>query len=111
MIKIDNNYSIGRKIREFRHHCGFTQEELAFRADISSVYLRQIEKDISNPTVSTVLKLCKALSIQPSELFELEKPLPLSSTEEQIIAFLSDKTENEKRIALEILKTAFQLKS
>lgn len=108
---MDNNYSIGRKIREFRHHCGFTQEELAFRADISSVYLRQIEKDDRNPTVSTILKLCKALSIQPSELFELEAPLPPSSTEAQIVAFLSDKTESEKQIALEILKAAFQLKS
>ena len=106
-----NNYSIGRKIREFRHHRGFTQEELAFRADISSVYLRQIDKDDRNPTISTVLKLCKALSIHPSELFELESPLSPSSTEEQIVAFLSDKTENEKKIALEILKSAFQLKS
>ena len=97
---MNNNYSIGRKIRELRHHCGFTQEELAFRADISSVYL-----------ISTVLKLCNALSIQPSELFELETPIPPSSTEEQIVAFLSDKTENEKKIALEILRTAFQLKS
>ena len=108
---MNNNYSIGRKIRELRHHCGFTQEELAFRADISSVYLRQIEKDDRNPTISTVLKLCNALSIQPSELFELETPSPPSSTEEQIVAFLSDKTENEKKIALEILRTAFQLKS
>ena len=106
-----NNYSIGRKIMEFRHHRGFTQEELAFRADISSVYLRQIEKDDRNPTISTVLKLCKALSIPPSELFELESPLSPSSTEEQIVAFLSDKTEDEKKIALEILKSAFQLKS
>lgn len=106
-----NDYSIGRKIKEFRHHRGFTQEELAFRADISSVYLRQIEKDDRNPTISTVLKLCKALSIPPSELFELESPLSPSSTEEQIVAFLSDKTEDEKKIALEILKSAFQLKS
>ena len=106
-----NDYSIGRKIREFRHHRGFTQEELAFRADISSVYLRQIEKDDRNPTISTVLKLCKALSIPPSELFELESPLSPSSTEEQIVAFLSDKTEDEKKIALEILKSAFPLKS
>lgn len=106
-----NDYSIGRKIREFRHHRGFTQEELAFRADISSVYLRQIEKDDRNPTISTVLKLCKALSIPPSELFELESPLSPSSTEEQIVAFLSDKTEDEKKIALEILRSAFQLKS
>ena len=108
---MDNNNSIGQKIREFRHSRGFTQEELAFRADISSVYLRQIEKNNRNPTVTTILKLCKALSIQPSDLFELEAPLPPSSTEEQIIAFLSDKTEEDKKTALEILKAAFQLKS
>lgn len=104
-----DNYNIGFKIREFRYARGFTQEELALRADISSVYLRQIEKNERNPTISTVMKLCSALSIQPSDLFNLDAPLLPSSTEEQIIAFLSDKTEDEKKIALEILKTAFRL--
>lgn len=106
-----DNYNIGFKIREFRYAKGFTQEELALRADISSVYLRQIEKEERNPTISTVVKLCNALSIFPSDLFELEAPLLPTSTEEQIIAFLSDKTEDEKMIALDLLKTAFQLHS
>ena len=106
---MDNNYSIGKKIREFRHAKGFTQEELAFRADISSVYLRQIEKEERNPTIATVLKLCNGLAIHPSDLFEAKVPLTISSIEEQIITFLSDKSNDEKQVALDLLKTAFKL--
>lgn len=106
---MDNNYSIGKKIREFRHAKGFTQEELAFRADISSVYLRQIEKEERNPTISTVLKLCDGLTIHPSDLFEEKESLPISSIEEQILAYLSDKSDEQKQIALDLLKTAFKL--
>lgn len=106
---MNNNYSIGNKIRAFRLAKGFSQEELAFRAEISSVYLRQIEKNDKNPTINTLLKLCDALCINPSDLFENNKPVPLSDTEHQIMIFLADKTEEEKNIILDLIKTAFKL--
>ncbi|MGN0466732.1 MAG: helix-turn-helix domain-containing protein [Lachnospiraceae bacterium] len=106
---MDNNYNIGDKIKQYRHARGFSQEELAFRANISSVYLRQIEKNYKNPTTVTIFNLCKALSISPASLFDDDISVPPSTTEQQILAFLSNKTENEKKIALEILKTAFKL--
>lgn len=110
MMNMDKNYSIGTKIKEYRLARGFTQEELAFRAHISSVYLRQIEKDDKSPTISTILKLCNGLAIQPSVLFEnYPAPRSISTTEEQILAFLSDKTESEKKIILDLIKTAFKL--
>lgn len=106
---MNNNYNIGYKIREYRHAKGFSQEELAFRADISTIYLRQIEKNDKNPTISTLLKLCSGLCIQPADLFEDNVATELSDAEQKIIAYLSDKTEKEKEIALEIIKTAFKL--
>lgn len=106
---MNNNYSIGNKIRAYRRAKGLSQEELAFRADISSVYLRQIEKEDKNPTIATLLKLCDGLCIHPSDLFDNDAPVPLSDTEQQIMTFLSDKTEDEKGIILELIKTAFKL--
>ncbi|MDO4307703.1 MAG: helix-turn-helix transcriptional regulator [Eubacteriales bacterium] len=108
---MNKNYSIGNKIRAFRRAKGFSQEELAFRAEISSVYLRQIEKEDKNPTINTILKLCDALCIHPSDLFENNEPVPLSDTEQQIMTFLADKTEEEKNIILELIKTAFKLQA
>lgn len=108
---MNDNYNIGRKIREYRHAKGFSQEELAFRADISTIYLRQIEKNDKNPTIATILKLCSGLCIHPSDLFEEKIPSPLSDAEQKIIAYLSDKPEEDKEIALEIIKTAFKLKA
>lgn len=105
-----DNYSIGNKIKEYRCARGFSQEELAFRAGISTVYLRQIEKNIKNPTISTVFKLCNGLAIQPAALFEKEIPSTISNVEQQILALLSDKTESEKKIILELAKTAFKLR-
>lgn len=108
---MNDNYSIGKKIKEYRCARGFSQEELAFRSDISTVYLRQIEKNVKNPTISTVIKLCNGLAIQPAALFENEIPSTISDVEQQILALLSDKTENEKKIILELTKTAFKLQN
>lgn len=108
---MNDNYNIGKKIKEYRYARGFSQEELAFRADISTVYLRQIEKNVKNPTISTVIKLCNGLAIQPAVLFDEEIPPAISSVEQQILALLSDKTENEKKIILELTKTAFKLQN
>ena len=111
VINMDNNYGIGKKVKEYRLARGFTQEELAFRAHISSVYLRQIEKDDKSPTLSTILKLCDGLAIHPSALFEnFPSPASISTTERQILAFLADKSELEKKIVLELIKTSFKLK-
>lgn len=59
----------GKKILFLRKNIGFTQDELAFRADISTSYLSAIERGITDTTISTAKRLAKALKVDIEELF------------------------------------------
>ena len=61
---------LGKKISELRMDLGITQEELAFRANISPSYMSAIERGITDSTVSTVKRLSKALQIDLCNLFK-----------------------------------------
>lgn len=60
---------VGRKIKEFRTKCGYTQEKLAELADIDYKYLQRLEgKNPPAVKIDTIEKLSKALNISPAEL-------------------------------------------
>lgn len=60
----------GEKIAYLRKNANFTQDELAFKANISPSYLSAIERGITDTTISTAKRLAKSLQIKMSELFE-----------------------------------------
>lgn len=64
---------IGARIAYFRKLKRYTQEELAFRASISTSYLSRIERGIYNSKgvpISTLMQISKALDIDIKLLFE-----------------------------------------
>lgn len=60
----------GEKIVSLRKSAGLTQDELAFKVNISPSYLSAIERGISDTTISTAKRLAKAFNITLTELFE-----------------------------------------
>ncbi len=60
----------GKKIYDLRTDCSFTQEELAFRANISPSYMSAIERGITDTTISTAKRIAKALNVDIIKLFE-----------------------------------------
>lgn len=58
-------------IKTLRKEKNLTQEELAEISDLSISYVKQIEscKDFKNLTLTTMLKISKALDISINELF------------------------------------------
>ncbi len=60
----------GERIVLLRKTIGLTQEELAFKANISASYLSAIERGITDTTISTAKKLAKALKTNLIELFK-----------------------------------------
>ena len=60
----------GEKIVSLRKSAGLTQDELAFKVNISPSYLSPIERGISDTTISTAKRLAKAFNITLPELFE-----------------------------------------
>lgn len=61
---------LGELLRKSRVAAGLTQEELAFKAKISRNYVSLLEQGVKSPTVSTLLKVCRALNVSAGKLIE-----------------------------------------
>lgn len=57
------------RVREIRLHRSMSQLELAEKANISQSFLASLEAGKKSPSVTTILKLAKALEINPGDLF------------------------------------------
>ena len=60
----------GERIVFLRKEANFTQEELAFKVNISPSYLSAIERGITDTTISTAKRLAKAFNIKLVDLFD-----------------------------------------
>jgi transcriptional regulator with XRE-family HTH domain len=55
---------IGENIRVYRKKAGLSQEKLAEKADLHSVYISQVERADRAVTIDSLLKITKALGIR-----------------------------------------------
>jgi transcriptional regulator with XRE-family HTH domain len=60
--------AFGRVLREQREARGVSQEDLALSADVDRSFVSQMERGIRQPTLTTLVKLCRALGVAPSTL-------------------------------------------
>lgn len=61
----------GKILRELRLEKGLSQEQLGFEADLRRTYVSILELGQQQPSLTTILKLAKALNIKASHLLEL----------------------------------------
>lgn len=59
----------GSRLRQFRDERGYSQEELAERAGLHRNYVGGVERGERNVALENTVKLAKALSIKPADLF------------------------------------------
>lgn len=69
---------IGGKLKELRIIKGLTQEELADRAELSKGFISQLERDLTSPSIATLMDILQCLGTSIGEFFN-EVP------EEQIV--------------------------
>ncbi|HXA17306.1 MAG TPA: helix-turn-helix transcriptional regulator [Thermoanaerobaculia bacterium] len=60
--------AFGKRLRQLREAAGWTLEELAEAAKMNELQVGHIERGASDPKLSTITKLAKALGISASEL-------------------------------------------
>lgn len=61
---------LGQRIRKYRKERKLTQEELSNKCKLHPTYIGQIERGEKNPSVESVYKICQALDIEITTLFE-----------------------------------------
>lgn len=69
---------IGPKLKELRIAKDLTQEELADRAELSKGFISQLERDLTSPSIATLIDILQCLGTTINEFFN-EEP------EEQVV--------------------------
>ncbi|HHU73407.1 MAG TPA: cupin domain-containing protein [Clostridiales bacterium] len=75
--------NIGNKIRELRIQKSLTQEELADRAELSKGFISQLERDLTSPSIATLMDILQCLGTNLEEFFS-------GTTAEQVVFKKSD---------------------
>lgn len=74
---------IGKKLKQLRMEKGLTQEELAGRSELSKGFISQLERDLTSPSIATLMDILQCLGTTINEFFS-EKP------EEQVVFRFDD---------------------
>lgn len=79
---------IGAKLKELRIAKDLTQEELAGRAELSKGFISQLERDLTSPSIATLVDILQCLGTTINEFFSDEP-------EEQVVFHPEDYFEKE----------------
>lgn len=70
--------NIGQKIKELRVQKSLTQEELADRAELSKGFISQLERDLTSPSIATLVDILQCLGTNLEKFFS-------ETTTEQVV--------------------------
>jgi transcriptional regulator with XRE-family HTH domain len=89
--------NIGEKIKRLRKKNGLTQEELADRCELTKGFISQIERDLTSPSIATLVDILESLGTNLQEFFN-------EDSEEKVVFTAEDVFENENEDLNYILK-------
>lgn len=65
---------IGLKIKNLRVSQNLTQEELADRSELTKGFISQVERNLTSPSVSTLMDILDALGVNAKDFFTDDEP-------------------------------------
>lgn len=71
---------ISNRIKNLRIRKNMTSERLAYRSGISKGGLSEIERNMKEPRLLTIIKICAGLEISVKEFFDFEEIETFSSS-------------------------------
>ena len=72
---------IGRKLKELRIAKNLTQGELADRAELSKGFISQVERDLTSPSIATLIDILQCLGTSPKDFFSEDADEPVVFSE------------------------------
>lgn len=97
-----NYNNLGKKIAGRRIEKQMTQEELAEKVDVSTVFISQLETSVRKPSLDTICKISDVLDTTIDSLLGREH---ISSKTEELIHLLSNRTCKEVTMIIEVVRT------
>lgn len=64
--------ALAMNLKEVRAKYGYTQEQLAYEADLSLSQIARIETAKINPSISAIFAIARAMNVPLSELFDFK---------------------------------------
>ena len=90
---------VGERIRLLREKAGFSQNELAGRADVSQTHLRRVELGHAGITVDRLQIVCDALGITLKEFFDVD------ASQDDFVGAIANLTPKQKQLLMAFLKS------
>lgn len=94
---------MGNRIREGRLKKGYTQKEVAEKANICVMYLSEIERGIKMPSLNSFIQIIEALEVSADYILRGELTSGQAYIYDEIAQTLKDLTPAQKRTAADIL--------
>lgn len=90
---------IGHRMKELRIFYGLTQQELADRLELSKGFISQLERNLTSPSIGTLLDIIQCLGTTPAEFFADDEPEQLVFKNDDYF----EKEDSEKQSLIEWL--------
>ena len=78
---------IGSRLRAARRARGITIAELASAADLSNGFISLLERDETNASVATLLRICELLGVRIGSLFEQPRTSLVRKRDREVVNF------------------------
>lgn len=88
---------IGEKIKRLRKKNSLTQEELADRCELTKGFISQVERDLTSPSIATLVDILESLGTNLQEFFN-------ESLDEKVVFVKDDVFESENEDLNYVLK-------
>jgi transcriptional regulator with XRE-family HTH domain len=99
---MDGQAALGKNIKFLRFRKGYSQADLAEKADISIIFLSNIERGVKFPKPEVMSRIAKALDVEVSELFKTD--VAPTESKEMISQLSEDITKNINQTIAEVFK-------
>jgi len=100
---------MGSRIKKQRQEKGITQEQLAEKVEITTVYLSKIENGHVRPTIELLESICEILRLDIGDLFSNISIGSAQYQNERIVQLFNACSPNVKLVALELMEKLSKL--